>query len=483
MPDHILAIDAGTTSVRTMIVDGDGRVVARAKQPCALSYPKPGWVEQDPEALWRAALSAVGAAIDAAGIARGDLGAVGVTSQRSCCVVWDRDSGIPLAPLVSWQDLRGMKRAAELQAMGLPVQPQSAAAKLESLVESIPNARDRIARNELAWGNVDSYLIARLTGGIAHITDASQACATAYFDYETGGWSHALLEIQRLPAEFFPRIVDTSGVTATTAAAMFGAAVPVAAIVGDQQSAAIAQACNRPGLGKVTFGTSGTCNVNTGDHVLEAPGTYPLVLERIGQRTVYCLEGMVITAGAMFDWLAHGLGVIDAPAESEPLAESVPDANGVWILPALQGIGTPHFDFMRAAEIGGLTRGASKAHIARAAMEGVAFRVREMVDAVYGATGLRRPETLRVDGGAAANNLLMQIQANALGLPVERMSPLEATGWGACVLAGRGIGLWTEDEIARMRSIDRVFEPVWHEDEREARYAAWRRACGLTGAA
>lgn len=481
MPEYILAIDAGTTSIRTMVVNADGAVIARSREACALRFPRPGFVEQDAEELWRSARKAIDDVLRIANVAFREVAAVGIASQRSCCVVWERRTGKPVTPLVSWQDLRGMRRAAELRDMGLPVQPHSAAAKLESVVGAIPDGYERIGRSDLAWGNVDSYLVARLTLGTAHVTDASQACATGYYDYETGDWSHALLETQRFPRRFFPQIVDTSGIAARTDAGIFGAAVPISSVVGDQQSATIAQACHRRGMGKVTFGTSATCNVHTGAEVLEAPGTYPLVLQRIAGETVYCLEGMVLTAGAVFDWLAQGLGVIAAPEESEALVRSVDTSGGVFVLPSLQGIGTPHFDFTRTAEIGGLTRGASKAHIVRAAMEGVAFRVREMCDAVYGATGLPQPGRLRVDGGAAANNLLMQIQANVLGLPIERMEPLEATGWGAAALAGVGIGMWAMGDVERLRTIDTVFEPEWSDDERDSKYQEWKSACGLTG--
>jgi glycerol kinase len=260
---------------------------------------------------------------------------------------------------------------------------------------------------------------------------------------------------------------------------VFGAEVTIGAIIGDQQCAAIAQGCRKPGDGKITYGTSGSFDVHTGPDIMGAPGTYPLVLIRQKGKTSYCIEGMIITAGAVFDWLAHGLGILDDPAQADVLAASVEDTHGVYMLPALQGLGAPHQDAERTAFIGGLTRGATKAHVARAAMEGVAFRVREMLDRIYEDTDLPRPSILAADGGASANDLFMQIQADALGQPVERMAPIEATAFGAAVLAGQAKGVWGPDAANQLRRIDRTFEPTWSDEEREERFESWRRACGL----
>jgi glycerol kinase len=446
-----------------------------------LDYPAPGWVEQDPEQLWTATRGLVESALAEARLKPSDLCAVGITGQRSSCVVWERATGKTLSPLVSWQDLRGTQRALELQQEGYWINPQSVACKLEMVLESTANGRERMARGELAWGNVDAFLASRLSRGEAHITDPSQACTTGYYDLTTGGWHAAMLELQGLDPAFFPRIVDSNGLLGRTDKSVLGAQVTLGAIIGDQQCAAIAQGCRKPGDGKITYGTSGSFDVHTGSDIMGVQGTYPLVLMRRDGETSYCIEAMVITAGAVFDWLAHGLGALDDPAQAGALAASVKDTHGVYMLPALQGLGAPYQDLERSALIGGLTRGATKAHVARAAMEGIAFRVREMLDRIYEDSGLPRPFVLAADGGASANDLFMQIQADALGQPVERMAPIEATAFGAAILAGQAEGVWGPDAVAQLRKIDRTFEPTWSADEREERFNSWRKACGLIG--
>jgi glycerol kinase len=481
MPDAILAIDAGTTSVRALIVDPDGSIVGRARSGYALDYPVPGWVQQDPEPLWTATQGVIDSALTEVGRKPSELCAVGITAQRSCCVVWERGTGRTLSPLVSWQDLRGAQRALEVQQHGYDIAPQSVAAKLEMMLEDIDNGRERMARGELAWGNVDSFLASRLSGGEAHITDPSHACTTGYFDLTTGGWHAAMVELQGLDPAFFPLIVDSNGLLGRTARSVLGAEVTIGAIIGDQQCAAIAQGCRKPGDGKMTYGTSGSFDVHTGSRIMGVQGTYPLVLIRQNGETSYCIEAMVITAGAVFDWLAHGLGALDDPAQADPLAGSVEDTHGVYMLPALQGLGAPYLDPQRSALIGGLTRGATKAHVARAAMEGIAFRVREMLDRIYEDPGLPRPSIVAADGGASANDLFMQIQADVLGQPVERMAPIEATAFGAAILAGQAEGVWGPDAVDQLRRIDRTFEPTWSAEEREERFDSWREACGLIG--
>jgi glycerol kinase len=481
MPDAVLAIDAGTTSVRALVVDPDGGILGRARSAYKLDYPAPGWVEQNPEQLWTATQGVVESALAKAGLRPSDLCAVGITAQRSSCVVWERTKGRTLSPLVGWQDLRGTQRALELQQQGFLVLPQSAASKLEMMLETIDDGRERMARGELAWGNVDSFLASRLSGGEAHITDPSHACTTGYYDLETGGWHAAMVDLQGLNPACFPLIVDSSGPLGKTAKSVFGAEVTIGAIIGDQQSAAIAQGCREPGDGKMTYGTCGTFNVHTGSRIVGVQGTYPLVLIRQSGKTSYCVEGMVITAGAVFDWLADGLGALENPAQASAVAASVEDTHGVYMLPALQGLGAPYLDLERTALIGGITRGATKAHVARAAMEGIAFRVREMLDRIYEDSGLPRPSILAVDGGASVNDLFMQIQADTLGQPVERMTPIEATVFGAAILAGQAEAVWGAGAVDQLRKIDRTFEPTWSADERDERFDNWRRSCGLLG--
>jgi glycerol kinase len=415
-------------------------------------------------------------AIQDAGIAVDDLLAIGITGQRATTIIWERATGKALGPAVIWQDQRGAQRAQELVAQGFFVNAITPASKMESILASIPGGHKRMLRGELAWGNVDSFLAWRLSGGGFHATDCSNACATGYFDLFAGDWNPKLIETQGLDLTMFPALVDTAGSLATTTR------ISIGAIIGDQQSAAYGQGCLVPGEGKVTFGTSGTCNINTGQEIMVSAllaGAYPLVLWRRAGETVYCLEGMVITAGAVFEWLARGLGLIENPAASASMAAKFPDSHGVYFLPALQGLGSPHAQPERHAFFGGLTSGAQAPHFVRAAMEGVAFRVREMLDRLYEDPGLARPALLKVDGGAAANDLLMQIQANVLGCPVERMNPTEATAYGAALLAGEACGIWDEGMARDLRQVDRVFESQWSEDERQSRFSTWRQACGL----
>ena len=481
MTRGVLAIDAGTTNVLAMIVGDDGRVLGRVASRFKLNYPAPGLVEQDPEELWSTTMGAVTRVLDQAGLKAGDLSAVGITGQRATTIVWERESGRPLGPAVSWQDQRGARRAEELVEQGfITVNTITSASKLEGILRGAPGAMDQMRRGELAWGNVDSFLAWRLSGGTVHVTDPSNACTTGYYDYLiTWNWEPKLLELQGLNPSLFPEVVDSAGPIGMTSGPAFGAEVPIGSIIGDQQSAAYAQGCLEPGQDKITFGTSATCNVNTGPELKLTTGTYPLVLWRRGIERAYCLEGMVITAGAVFNWLAE-LGVIKNVAEAAGTAAQVQDSHGVFFLPSLQGLGSPHGFSEQRAIFGGLSLGVRASHIVRAAMEGVAFRVREMLDQIYLDSGLPEPETLRVDGGAAANDYLMQIQADVLGRPVERMVPLEATAFGAALLAGEACGVWEPWSSAKMRRADRVFEPQWSEDQREERFAWWRKACGLT---
>jgi glycerol kinase len=476
MPDCILSLDIGTTSVRAMVVDASGQPLSIAARSNKLDYPAPGLVEQDPEALWRNTVQAKEQALADAGCSPSDIGAIGVTAQRSSIVVWEKKTILPLAPMVSWQDLRGIAAAEALQADGHLVTHQMAASKLEGVIDTIDNGRARMRAGELAWGNVDTFMIARMTGGRTHAMDLSHLSATGYFNY-VDGLNEGLIHAQNLDLSLFPTIGDTAQNYGDTDPGIFGAQTMIGAIVADQQSATIAQGCNKVGLGKVTYGTSGTIDVNTGTDLKLANGAYPLVLRNQGDRIEFLLEGMVITAGAMFDWLAGGLGLVSNPQETATIAATVPDSGGVFVLPALQGLGTPYGKPEQRAVIGGLSRAATKGHVVRAAFEGVASRVREALDQIYvDAPELERPKSLRVDGGATRNDLLMQIQADILGLPVERHAVAEATALGAAICAGETAGLWDSEMGASLRRTDRVFEPQWSDDRRETFFENWRRA-------
>ena len=477
MTKPILAIDAGTTTIRAMVVDADLDVLGRAFVRAELNHPSPGRVEQDVGRLWDSTQRVIDEAIAAAGLHRADVGALGISAQRSNVIVWDRTTGAPLAPLVSWQDMRGAARAAELVALGHLVSHQTAAVKLEAVLDSIAYGRDRFNAGSLLWGNVDTYLAWRLSGGAIYAMDHGQACATGYYDYFAGVWNAVLIEHQRLDPRRFPTLTDSAVAHGLTAAA-FGARCPIAALVADQQAALIAQGGLREGLGKITYGTSATLDVNTGAEMKLAPGTYPMVIWARGGAREFCIEGMVNTAGAMLDWACAELGLAANAAELSALAGSVADAGGVYALPALQGLGTPYGDPARHASLGGLTRATTRAHVARAIVDGIALRVREARDALRGAD-LSLAPVVRADGGASRSDVLMQVQADVLGVPIERLAIPEASALGAAICALLAIG--STDVASIARPIDRTFEPHLAVDEREVRYDRWRRDCALGG--
>jgi glycerol kinase len=472
MPELLLAIDIGTSSVSAAIFSLSGDLVSLSRAPVTSSAPRPGQVEQDAEAVWRAAKGAVDKALATAKRKPKDLAALGVTTQRASAVVWDKRNGKALAPMIVWSDLRGAARAAELQQAGYMVVPQMAAAKLEAAVASIPDGQQLMAQGRLAWGNIDAFLIFKLTGGAAHITDRSQAWPTGYLNLGTMGWNTGLIEHQGLKEAMFPTLVDTWGALGVTSAKVFGAAVPICADIADQQSALIAHG-ETAGDSKVSYGTSATLNLNTGGAFLyKSPTAPPFVLTSIGGETRFCLEGMVYSAGSAFDWLRNTCGLGDV-ARFEQLAASVPDAGGAFMLPALQGLGAPHGDFDKRGVIGGLSGSTTSAHLARAAMEGVAARVREVFDHLYAVTEIAPPAALRVDGGLTGNATFMQIQADLLGRPVMRHAAREATACGAAIGAGRGAGLLTDADVAAFTRYDRTFEPAVSADESEGRYRRW----------
>lgn len=470
MPDLILALDIGTTSLSAAIFGVRGDLRGLASTPVASRSERPGQVEQDARELWTSAQQVMAQALDRAGVKAADLAAVGVTSQRASIVCWDRRTGEPLAPVVVWSDLRGAGRAAELQGAGYMVMPQQAAAKLESVAAAIED------RSHLAWGNVDSWLIWKLSGGVVHATDRSQAWPMGYLDLSTLGWNEGLIAHQGLDPASFPTLVDTWGVMGTTCLDVINAEVPIAAVVADQQSALIGHGGEAAGAGKVTYGTSATLNVSTGEALsFVGMATPPFVLSAAGGRTRFCIEGMVITAGSAFDWLRRTFGIASHEA-FERLAAENPDAAGAWFLPALQGLGAPYGDFARRGAMGGLSTATTTGHLVRAAVEGLACRVREAFDAVYDGAGLRRPQTLRVDGGMTASDQLMQAQADILGIPVARHALREATAAGAAICAARGVGLLGAEETSGFAVYDRTFEPRTSADEAAARFGQWKAA-------
>ncbi len=475
---YVLAIDEGTTGVRALIFDEQSRCLGRAYEEVESYYPHDGWVEQDAADLWRRTLRVARRALKETSLRASDLASVGVATQRSTVVVWDRRSGEPVCPAIVWQDGRSAHRVAELLEQGIFVTAHASATKLEWILANDDALRRRAEKGELCFGTVDSWLVWNLTGGAAHVTDHSHASCTAMSDPFTGEWHPDILGALRVPEIMLPRVVDTSGVVAETAPDVLGAPVPIAAIAGDQQAAMFAELATEKGSVKVTFGTSAMVDVNTGtDLVLSENGAYPLVLWSRGGERTWCLEGTVVTAGAAVQWLRDGLGIIASPDESGPLAESVEDGGGVWAVPALQGLGTPHMEPSGRAAIGGISRGTTRAHIVRAVLEGIAFRTREALDALLTDVGVERPTRIRVDGGAAANEFLVATLADVLGIEVERPETIQATALGIAYLAGVPVGVWSGDEEIRSNwRSGGVYRPNLSEDQRQQRYESWSRA-------
>jgi glycerol kinase len=474
----VLAIDAGTTGVTCLVVDEDARVVARGYEEFPQHFPRPGWVEHEPEEIWQATLSAARQAL-----AGQEVTAVGITNQRETAVLWDRRTLAAPRRAVVWQDRRSAAVCDRLRAAGhedrvreltgLRFDPYFTGTKLTWLAEHDPEAWAGVTDGSTAVGTVDSYLVARLTGGARHVTDASNASRTLLYDIEQGGWSDELCDLLSVPPAALPEVVASWGeVGRTSPDAFLGLGLPVAGIAGDQQAALFGQACFATGESKCTYGTGSFVLVNTGPDVVrsEAGLLTTVAWQAPSGELTYALEGAIFVTGSAVQWLRDGLGIIGAAPESEALARTVPDSGGVVFVPALTGLGAPDWDPAARGTIVGITRGTTRAHLARATLEAIAFEVRDVVEL------LPDVSTLRVDGGAAANELLLQLQADTLAMPVERPAVLETTGLGAAFLAGIGTGVWSStDELASTWRVDATFEPGTPA-EGATTYEQWRRA-------
>jgi glycerol kinase len=484
---HVLALDQGTTSSRAIVFDEAGSIRAVAQREFAQIFPQAGWVEHDPREIWSSQIGVAEEALQAASLRAKDVAAVGITNQRETTIVWDRETGEPVMNAIVWQDRRTAPMCDRLRAegaedlvrrkTGLVIDAYFSGTKVAWILENVPGARERAEAGRLAFGTVDSWLLWNLTGGRLHVTDASNASRTLLFDIHSGDWDDELLGLLRIPRSMLPEVRASSEVYADVASGLPVGGVPIAGIAGDQQAALFGQACFTTGLSKNTYGTGCFLLQNTGE---EAPASrhklVTTVAWRRDGRTEYALEGSVFIAGAVVQWLRDGLGIIKSSEDVEALAASVPDNEGVFMVPAFAGLGAPHWDAYARGTIVGLTRGTGAAHIARAALESIAYQVADLADAIQSDSGVTLAE-LRADGGAARNDLLMQFQADLLGVPVLRPAVTETTALGAAYLAGLAIGFWkSTSDVALQWRVERRFEPAMPRDRARELRGTWKRA-------
>ena len=514
MEDYILALDQGTTSSRAILFDQRGSVVSVCQKEFTQIFPQPGWVEHDANEIWasqlavarecmenmpvaqaqraQAAIESIASKAKSSAV-KGRIAAIGITNQRETTVVWDRKTGQPVANAIVWQDRRTAGRCDQLrrdghaeviqQKTGLVLDAYFSGTKLAWLLDEVPGVRERAERGELAFGTIDSWLVWQLTGGRVHITDVSNASRTMLFNLHTMQWDNELLALLNIAPSLLPKVVASSEIVAETDVEIFGMPIRIAGIAGDQQAATFGQACLKPGMAKNTYGTGCFMLMNTGDQPVASKNR---LLSTVGWRLggvagspakdTYCLEGGVFMAGATIQWLRDGLQIIDSADQVQALAASVPDSGDVYMVPAFAGLGTPHWDPYARGALLGMTRGTTRAHIARAALEAIALQSADVFAAMSLDAGLPLQE-LRVDGGASRNDLLMQMQADFSGVPVVRPRVLEATALGAAYLAGLAVGFWAStEEIAAQWQAERCFEPAMTVDARAAKLARWHRA-------
>ncbi|MBL9133615.1 MAG: glycerol kinase GlpK [Verrucomicrobiaceae bacterium] len=482
---YILALDQGTTSSRAILFDHDGGIVAVAQKEFRQIFPKPGWVEHDAQEIWATQAGVAAEVLQKARARPADVAAIGITNQRETTVVWDRQTGKPVCNAIVWQDRRTASICDKLRAQkldkliqrktGLVVDAYFSATKVQWMLQNVKGLKARAAKGELAFGTIDTWLLWNLTGGKVHATDVSNASRTMLYDIRKGTWDDELLKIFGVPRSMLPEVRDSSGVFGETT--LLGGSIPVAGIAGDQQAALFGQICTQPGMVKNTYGTGCFMLMNTGTKPIASKNKLlTTVAWRIGGRTEYALEGSVFIAGAAIQWLRDGLGIIRKSSEVEALAASVPDTGGVYLVPAFAGLGAPHWDAYARGTLVGMTRGTTAAHIARAALEGIALQVMDILKAMQADSGIQLKQ-LRVDGGASMNNLLMQMQSDLLGVPVVRPKVSETTALGAASLAGLAVGFWkNQADLARHWQIDRIFKPSMKPAARAKVTAGWERA-------
>lgn len=484
---YLLALDQGTTSSRAIIFDEQGKIYATAQRETQIRTPHSGWVEQDAQEIWSTQIAVVQQAIASANLLAKDIKAIGVTNQRETTVVWDKRNGIPLAPAIVWQDRRATEWCDQLtkrnllatihKKTGLRIDPYFSAGKLVWLLENVQGLRTLANQGHVAFGTIDSWLVWNLTRGAEHVIEASNASRTMLMNLASQQWDEELLELFNIPASLLPTIISSDQYIANTAPGLLGAEIPIAGILGDQQSALFGQSCFEAGTAKNTYGTGCFMLFNTGDQIQYSQNQLLTTLAwQCHRQNTFALEGSVFMAGAIVQWLRDGLGIIQHSSEVEKLACQVQDSDGVVLVPAFTGLGAPHWDSNARALLCGMSRGTSKAHIARAALESIAFQVSDVLSAMQ--ADISQPlKELRVDGGASQNDMLMQFQADMLNVPVLRPKMLESTAWGAAAMAGLKMGIFSNvSEVAASWQLDRMFEPKMSEDQRQQHLLQWRTA-------
>jgi glycerol kinase len=490
---YILALDQGTSSSRAILFNDRGQPFAIEVQPFTQIYPRPGWVEQNPEEIWSSQLAVARAVVQKAQVAPDQIAAIAITNQRETTVVWDRATGRPVCNAIVWQCRRTAPLCEKLKTegyeplvrerTGLVLDAYFSGTKIAWILDDVEGVRARAERGELVFGTVDSWLIWNLTGGRVHATDPSNASRTMLFDIQKQAWDDDLLTMLNIPRSMLPEVHDSSAVVGLATADLFGREIPIAGVAGDQQAALFGQTCFETGDVKVTYGTGSFILVNTGDHIVRSTqGMLSTVAWRLGGKVTYALEGSVFIAGAAVQWLRDGLGIIRDSAETESLAVSVADSGGVVVVPAFTGLGAPEWDMYARGAILGLTRGTTRAHIARATLEGIAFSVKDIIDTMEREAG-SPVAGLRADGGASCNHFLMQFQSDILGSPVTVPTNVESTARGAAFLAGLATGVWKDQqELRNLYEVGQSYAPVLTPEDRGRLYARWRKGVARAGA-
>ena len=487
MPKYMMALDSGTTSNRCILFDRAGRIVSVAQREFTQYFPQPGWVEHDANEIWATLLGVAVEAMQMAGAAAADIAAIGITNQRETTIVWDKATGEPVHHAIVWQCRRTSEYCDELRARGLTARFREktglvldayfSATKLHWLLKNVPGVRERAAKGELLFGTVETWLIWKLTGGRAHVTDYSNASRTMLFNINTLDWDEEILAELNIPRSMLPKPLPSSGLFGTTDPSLLGGEIPITGAAGDQQAALFGQTCFQPGEAKNTYGTGCFLLMNTGEKpVFSQNGLVTTIAWGLGEKVTYALEGSIFVAGAAIQWLRDEMKLIANAAESEAVAQEVTDTNGCYVVPAFTGLGAPYWDQYARGAIVGLTRGCNRAHIVRATLDSLTYQTYDVLNAMRADSGIALA-SLKVDGGASANNYLMQTQADVIGAPVLRPTCVESTAMGAAYLAGLAVGFWRDQaEIRKIWAVDRTFEPQLDAKSRDARLHGWHRA-------